>query len=163
MLCLPSSQVHIPFLPRFLSKTALRCPLTSLSTSAHAKTMRAVLDPWLEADLLQDKEGWAFVQGWSSSRYQVFFRSPDLLPPGLTLMADITCFWIQTSKDPSLGPLRPRHRAWISSIVKAVVCGPWKTWAFRSCRAGCELWLHCVPAGGSGDSPNCSALQVPHL
>lgn len=45
--------------------------------------------------------------------------SPDLLPPGLTLMADITCFWIQTSKDPSLGPLRPRHRAWISSIVKA--------------------------------------------
>lgn len=45
--------------------------------------------------------------------------SPDLLPPGLTLMADITCLWIQTSKDPSLGPLRPRHRAWISSIVKA--------------------------------------------
>lgn len=41
---------------------ALRCPQTSLPTSAHDKTMSVLLDPWLaymETDLLQDQEGQA--------------------------------------------------------------------------------------------------------
>lgn len=46
--------------------------------------------------------------------------SLNLLPPGLVLpsfIADITCFWIQIPKDPTLGYLSPGHRARIVSII----------------------------------------------
>lgn len=107
-LCLLSSQINIPFLPKFLFKLALRCLPTSLSTWAYAKTTRALTLGW---------STWRHMT-FSTKRARTLFprvvqlqipgllqmpASSDLLPPDLVLplfTADIACFGFKYIKGP---------------------------------------------------------------
>lgn len=140
------SQVHIPVLPRFLLKMALRCLLTSLPTSAPTKISRAVLDTWLaHGQIFRTKRA-----GPLCPRAVPFLipalqmlASLDWLPPGLALMTSR----FSDSDNRKTIPWGTEPGPHSSLKGPRTVYGPQKDLGFQILHLGCELRLPCISAG----------------
>ena len=113
-LCPFFPQVNIPFVPKFLSKIALRYPTTSWLTSACAKTTRGPIGPLAGLPGVRSPSGPTArllcpqVVQFQFPGLLYMPASLHLLPPGLVLSsfrADITCFWIHYQKTLPWGTL----------------------------------------------------------